>query len=82
MLTNAEMKEGRFLKLQNGKRLMAAINAALDAGRTVQLCTHLRVIEFKAKHRAMIKMGKSGAIYVQRGKAWDATLGATWKVAA
>lgn len=81
-MDNAKMIEGRFLKLQKGKRLIAVIYKALDEGKTVQLCTYTRVTEFKAKHREMIKMGATGAIYVQRGKNWDNTMGVTWKVAA
>ena len=81
-IKNSEMKEGRFMKLQNGKRLLAAIMNALDSGKVVHLCAGHRVIEFKAKHREMIKMGKSGTILVQNGKAWNSTFGAAWTVAA
>ena len=69
-MNNSEMKANRILKLQSGKRVMKFINDAFDAGKTVYLCTYTRATKFQSKHRAMIKMGKSGSIYVQSGKNW------------
>lgn len=79
MLTNAQMKEGRFLKLQRGKRTMAALNAIWDNGGAVVLCTYTKAAVFKAKNRDMVKMLKSGEVVVQSGKNWLSTLGAQWR---
>ena len=69
-MNNSEMYAGRILKIQSGKRIMKFINDAFDAGKTVYLCTYTNATKFQSKHRAMIKMGKSGSVYVQRGKKW------------
>lgn len=69
-MTNTEMKAGRFLKLAKGRKLIARMNACWNAGGFVRIGTVTRYTDFKAKHRDMVKMGKSGSIYTQSGKNW------------
>lgn len=53
-----------------------AINAALDAGRTVYLCTHTRATEITAKVRdrfdkaghPVLKVGADGSLYLASGR--------------
>lgn len=70
MLTNSNMKAGRFLRHYKAKQKVAAIVAQLDAGRTVYLCAYTRATKLTAKHRNMLKASKAGT-FIQRGKAWD-----------
>ena len=37
----------------------------------VQVTTHLRSTVYRHKHRDMFRLGKSGSLYVQRGRNWD-----------
>jgi hypothetical protein len=37
----------------------------------VQVTTYLRSTVYKHKHADMFRQGKSGSIYVQRGRNWD-----------
>jgi hypothetical protein len=69
-MTNDEMKAGRFLKLAKGRKLMARMNAAWDRNGIVRIGTATRYTDFKAKHRDMIRLTKSGSIYTQSGKSW------------
>jgi hypothetical protein len=70
-MSNDEMKPGRFLKLQTGKRLYARITGHLQRQGTVLICTYTRATKVTAKHINMIKMGASGSVYIQAGKRWD-----------
>jgi hypothetical protein len=70
-MTNEQMKAGRFLKLAKGRRMFRFIVANLIAGNSVSVTTHTRSVNYKAKHVAMFKIGATGSVYVQRGKAWD-----------
>lgn len=70
-MTNEQMKAGRFLKLQKGRKMFRFILANLEAGNSVSLTTYTRSVNYKAKHKDMFKLGASGSVYVQRGKAWD-----------
>ena len=65
------MKAGRFLKLAKGRKLFARMNAAWDRGGFVRVGTATRFTDYKAKHRELITMGKSGSLYVARGKSKD-----------
>jgi hypothetical protein len=71
MLKNSDMIKGRFAKLAKGRKLMARMNACWNAGGFVRIGTYTRYTDYKTKHREMVKMGKSGDIYTQRGKHWD-----------
>lgn len=70
-MTNDQMRPGRFLKLQRGKKLFARMNQAWDNGGFVRVGTATRYTDYKAKHREMLRMGESGSLYVARGKRWD-----------
>lgn len=70
MLTNDQMKAGRYAKWARARKKVAWINEQLKAGKTVQLTTYTRATRYTAKHAAMFKATRTGA-YVQRGKAWD-----------
>lgn len=70
-MDNSQMKAGRILKLQNGKRLYGSIVSHIRAGGAVNICTHLRTVKMTAKHAEMIKIGKSGSVYLQSGKSWN-----------
>ena len=71
MLNNADMKEGRFLKLARGRKLYRRMNACWDAGGLVRIGTATRYTDFKPQHRELIKLGKSGSLYMTRGKNAD-----------
>lgn len=70
MLTNAQMKAGRYATWANARKKVAWIQAQLAKGNTVQITTYTRATRYTAKHASMFKATKTGA-YVQRGKAWD-----------
>lgn len=63
-IKNSEMKANRVLRLQNGKRRLAAIVNAISAGRTVYATTHLRSVKITAKHVGMVEMDKSGSLWI------------------
>lgn len=71
MLTNDQMKQGRFEKLAKGKKLYNAITNHLNNDGTVLICTYTKATKYQQKHINMFKLGKSGSVYVQRGKNWD-----------
>lgn len=70
MLTNDQMKPGRFARWAFARRLHRKIVAHLDAGGIVDLGTSVRVTRFKKQHRDMFRAGKDG-LYIQSGKRWD-----------
>ena len=70
-MNNSKMKFNRILKLQTGKRLFSRISDHLKINGVVLICTHTRITKLTKKHIDMIKMGKSGSLYMQRGKNWD-----------
>jgi len=70
MLTNEQMKPGRFAKLARGRKLFARMVACWNAGGTVSFGTALRVTHVKPAARDMIKLGASGSLYMQSGKKW------------
>lgn len=69
-MTNEQMKAGRFAKLARGRKIVARMEAAWNAGGFVRIGTATRYSDFKVKHRDMVKMGASGSIYTQSGKKW------------
>ena len=70
-MTNDEMKPGRFLRLQKGKRIFSSIINHLNNGGSVLICTYTKATKITQKHISMIRMGKSGSVYVQSGKNWN-----------
>lgn len=70
MLTNEQMKAGRFLRWHKARRKIAAIVGHLNAGHTVYVCTMTRATKFDRRHVAMFMATRTGAL-VQRGKSWD-----------
>ena len=70
-MNNQDMKEGRFLKLQAGRRLYSKIVSHLQNGGIVFVCTYTRATKLSRKHVDMIKLGKSGSVYLQSGKSWN-----------
>jgi hypothetical protein len=68
--TNDQMKANRFANWHANRVLVSKINAALEAGKIVQLTTYTHASRYTKKHIGMFKATKSGA-YVQRGKKWD-----------
>lgn len=71
MLTNEQMVAGRFAKLAKGRRLLRRMNACWDAGGFVRIGTATRYSDLKPKHREMVRLGKTGSLYMQRGKSYD-----------
>lgn len=71
MLSNDQMVAGRFAKLAKGRKLLRKMHATWDAGGLVRIGTATRYTDLKPKHRDMVRLGKSGSLYMQRGKAWD-----------
>jgi len=71
MLTNDKMIKGRFAKLYHGKKMYNDIVNHLNNNGNVLLCTYTKVTKYQSKHSNMFKLGKSGSVYVQRGKNWD-----------
>lgn len=69
-MTNSEMKEGRFYKWHNYRKMIASIRQTLAADGVIQIVGYGRVLECDKRHVEMFKATKSGA-YVQRGKSWD-----------
>lgn len=70
-LSNDQMKEGRFLKLYRGRKLYRRMNSCRDAGGFVRIATNLRVTDLQPKHRELVMLGKSGSLYLRRGKSND-----------
>lgn len=71
MLTNDEMKAGRYAKLARGRKLYRRMNACWDAGGFVRIGTALRYSDIKPKHRECVILGKSGSLYLRLRKNAD-----------
>jgi len=71
MLTNDQMKANRFLKLAKGRKLYARMNETWNKGGIVTIGTCTRGYEIKAKARELVILGKSGSLYLQKGKSRD-----------
>ncbi len=78
-IKNSEMIKGRFAKLAKGRKLMTRINRCWDNGGFVRVGTYTRYSDYKAKHREMFKLGKSGDLYIQHGKRWDCASGCSFQ---
>ena len=70
-MNNADMKQNRILKLYTGKKRFNAINSHLNANGTVLICTYTKATQLTKKHINMVKLGKSGSVYIQSGKNWN-----------
>jgi hypothetical protein len=70
MLTNDQMKAGRYARWAAARKKVAWINDQLSRGRTVQLTTYTRATRYTAKSAIAFKATRTGA-YVQRGRHWD-----------
>jgi len=79
MLTNGQMKAGRFAKWAVARRRIAAIQSHLSQGHTIMISTHLRTWECSKRHAGMFKATKSGA-YMQSGKSWNCIDGCAIRV--
>ena len=69
MITNEQMKRGRFQRWHLARKKVAWIEARLAEGYTVQLTTHTRYTRYKPKHAGMFRAPKYGA-EVQHGNRW------------
>lgn len=70
-MTNEEMKPGRFLKMARGRKIFAGMNRCWDKGGVVVIATGLRAAQIKANARECVVLGKSGSLYIRRGKSMD-----------
>lgn len=70
-MTNDQMKEGRFLKLHRGRKVVARMNACWDVGGFVRIGTARTYCDVKPRSRALITMGADGSLYMARGKYRD-----------
>ena len=70
-LTNEQMKSGRYLKLALGRKLYRRMNACWDNGGFVRIGTATRYTDLKPKHRDLVWIGKSGQVYLKRGRNSD-----------
>lgn len=66
MLTNEQMKAGRFLRLQKGKRKLEWIKSQMAAGRTIYVITQTRVTKVAPKHSELFRMDRRGSLYLNR----------------
>jgi hypothetical protein len=71
MLTNDQMVPGRFQKLYIGRKRFNAISECLKNGGRVVIPTYVRATIYTPRHAGMFRLGKSGSLYVQRGRNWD-----------
>ena len=69
-MKNSEMTANRFANYARYRRLHEAIMAALIAGKTVQVSTHLRATRYTAKHHDLFFVNRTG-VYVRNGKRTD-----------
>lgn len=69
-MTNEQMKEGRFFKWANYRKMIANIQATLVSDGVVIIATHLKKTQYDKRHADMFKANQTGA-FVQRGKNWD-----------
>lgn len=70
MLTNEQMKPGRFLRLHRARKLWNRINKAWDDGMMVQITTYTRATRIKPTSRDALRLN-GHYIQIRRGKAWD-----------
>lgn len=68
MLSNQQMKAGRFLRRQEGKRKLAWINEQFAKGLTVSIHSQTRVWVLHSKHAELVTIDAAGALFLQSGK--------------
>lgn len=71
MLTNEQMKPGRFLRLHRGRKRLARMVACWGKGGVVYISTHLRTVKVDAKRQNAVTMDARGSLYVLRGRHRD-----------
>lgn len=72
MLTNAQMKEGRFEAWAKNRKRYNRIANHLSNDGYIMVCTHTQSVIYKKKHfeAGMFQATKNG-LWVARGKSWD-----------
>lgn len=73
VLSNDQMKAGRYLRFQQAKRKLEWIKARSAEGLDVYVCTYTKSTRFTPKTMAKgewFKATRSG-LYVARGRQWD-----------
>jgi hypothetical protein len=68
VITNHEMKAGRYLKLAKGRKVFSKMTETWSADGIVMIGTMTRAYEINAKGRDCVTLGKSGSLYLQNGK--------------
>lgn len=68
MLSNQEMKAGRFARLARARKLYRRMHECWSRGGFVRIGTATRYSDLYAKHADLILIGKPGSIYWRRGK--------------
>lgn len=69
LMSNEDMRSGRFLRWHTARRKAAWIAARLAEGLTVYVVTYTKATKLSAKHADSIKATKSG-LYMRSGKSW------------
>lgn len=67
MMTNEQMKPGRFAKWAKMRRMFSFIVDNLNAGNRIQVTTYTRSTVYTKKHVGLFTCGKTG-VYVVSGK--------------
>ena len=70
-IANSQMREGRILKLAKGRKLFRRMHECWDRGGYVRIGTATRYSDLKPTHRELVQLGKSGSLYMARGKSHD-----------
>lgn len=70
MLTNDQMKQNRYGRWAQARKLYNRIHSTLAAGGIVTIGTMTRYTHYDKRHIDMFKCNRFG-VYVQRGKSWD-----------
>ena len=70
-LANDQMIVGRYLKRAKGRKLLARMVQTWDAGGFVRIGTALKFWDLHSKHRDLIRLDKSGSLYMARGRHWE-----------
>lgn len=78
MLTNAQMKAGRFLRWHKARKSEAWIKARLAEGCTVMISSYTKATKLTAKHAWAISSDRVG-VYLQSGKRFNDISGCSIK---
>lgn len=70
MITNSQMKSGRFLRWQIARDKLRKIQEHLAKGGQVQVATCTKATIYKPSHIDSFRCDRLG-LYVRRGKSWD-----------